>query len=142
MAADGGQPHPPAGGYRPNSLFHWLSDRVNVRLFMAALAAKRSIVWGRTEGGSRPEVIRASDYLEICRENALDAHTIEDAIYWHNEIITELSIELHSIHVMNWPETVKASMTISLKDHLSHHAASVTRLAGILERNEQLLWQP
>ena len=142
MAADGDQPVPTASGSRPSSLLHWLSDCVNVRLFMNALAAKRSIIRGGTENGSGQEVIRASDYLEICRENAFDAHTIEDAIYWHNEIITELSIELHSIHVMNWPEIVKASMTISLEDHLRQHAAAVTRLAGILERNEQLIWQP
>ena len=89
-----------------------------------------------------PATIKASEYLEICREKALDAYTIEEAIYWHNEIITELSIELHTVQTMRWPETVKASMTIALEDRLNQHAAAVTRLAGILERNEQLIWQP
>jgi hypothetical protein len=142
MAADGEQPVPLAGGSRPTSLFHWLGDCIIVRLFMNVLAAKRSIVRSGTENGSGQEVITASDYLEICRENASDAHTIEDAIYWHNEIITELSIELHSIHAVNWPATVKASMRISLEDHINQHAAAVTRLARILERNEQLIWHP
>ncbi len=142
MSMDEDQPHPTAGGSRPSSLLHWLSDRVNFRLLVNALAAKRSTVWRDARRGSGREVMRASDYLEICRENALDAYTIEDAIYWHNEIITELSIELHSIHAMNWPQTVKASMTIALEDYLGEHAAAVTRLAGILERNEQPIWQP
>jgi hypothetical protein len=140
MATDGDQS--PFGGFRQNSLLHWLSDCVNLRLFTNALAFKRAIIRRGAQKGSGQEAIRANEYLEICRENALDAHTIEDAIYWHNEIITELSIELHSIRDMNWPETVKASMTAALEDHLGQHAAAVTRLAGILERNEQLIWQP
>ncbi len=142
MAMDEDRPRHVAGGSQPCSLLHWLSGRVNFRLFVNALAVKRSIVRRDIKKRSGQEVVRASDYLEICRENALDAHTIENAIYWHNEIITELSIELHSIYTMNWPETVKASMTITLEDYLGQHAAAVTRLAGILERNEQLIWQP
>jgi hypothetical protein len=131
-----------AGGSRPSSLLHWLSDSVNFRLFVEALAVGRST--GRTSSppASNSGALKASYYLETCRAKALDAYTLEDAIYWHNEIITELATELHLIHAMNWPETVKASMAIALEDRLNQHAAAVTRLAGILERNEQLIWQP
>ncbi|MET0640662.1 MAG: hypothetical protein ABWZ19_11660 [Hyphomicrobium sp.] len=87
-------------------------------------------------------MIRASEYLEICQESALDAHTVEDALYWHNEIITELSIELSLVNATTWPQGVKASMRMALEDRLAQHAAAVTRLAAILERNEQFIWQP
>ncbi len=86
--------------------------------------------------------MRASEYLEICEENALDAYTIEDALYWHNEIITELSIELNLVCAASWPEAVKAGMKIALKDRLNRHAGAVTRLSGVLEKNEQLIWLP
>jgi hypothetical protein len=131
-----------AGGSRPISLLHWLSDSVNFRLFLDALAVRRSSGRKNSPHGSDPDALKASYYLETCREKALDAYTLEDAIYWHNEIITELATELHLIHAMNWPETVKASMTIALEDRLNQHAYAVTRLGGILERNEQLIWQP
>lgn len=142
MTADGDRSGPRAIGSRPSSLLHWLSDRVNFRLFIHTLAAKRTVSRNMSKDEKHPATIRASDYLEICREKALDAYTIEDAIYWHNEIITELSIELHTVQTMHWPDTVKASMMIALEDRLSQHAGAVTRLAGILERNEQLIWQP
>ncbi len=142
MAADGGQSGPKAVGSRPSSLLHWLSDRVNFRLFVHTFAGRRAPGRGASNDEKNPAAIKASDYLEICREKALDAYTIEEAIYWHNEIITELSIELHTVQTMHWPDTVKASMTIALEDRLNQHASAVTRLAGILERNEQLIWQP
>ncbi|HET6390695.1 hypothetical protein [Hyphomicrobium sp.] len=142
MAADGNQSGPKAAGSRPSSLIHWLSDRVNFRLFIHTLAAKRTVSRVVAKDEKHAATIKASEYLEICREKALDAYTVEEAIYWHNEIITELSIELHTVQTMRWPETVKASMTIALEDRLSQHAAAVTRLAGILERNEKLIWQP
>ncbi|MGO4685884.1 hypothetical protein [Hyphomicrobium sp. 2TAF46] len=142
MAADGGQSGPKAVGSRPSSLLHWLSDRVNFRLFVHTLAGRRAPNRATSNDEKNPTAIKASDYLEICREKALDAYTIEEAIYWHNEIITELSIELHTVQTMRWPDTVKASMTIALEDRLNQHATAVTRLAGILERNEQLIWQP
>ncbi|WP_156150725.1 hypothetical protein [Hyphomicrobium sp. 99] len=142
MAADEGQSGPKADRSRPSSLLHWLSDRVNFRLFSHMLSARRTVSRAVSKDEDNPAPIKASDYLEICREKALDAYTIEEAIYWHNEIITELSIELHTVQTMRWPDTVKASMTIALEDRLNQHATAVTRLAGILERNEQLIWQP
>lgn len=87
-------------------------------------------------------MIRASEYLEICQENALDAHTVEDALYWHNEIITELSIELNLLSTTRWPQTVKANMAAALENRLSQHAAAVTRLAAVLEKNELFNWKP
>ncbi len=87
-------------------------------------------------------MMRGSEYLEICEENAIDAHRLEDALYWHNEIITELSIELNLIHATKWPRNVKASTSAALEDRISQHAAAVTRLAAILARNGQFIWQP
>lgn len=87
-------------------------------------------------------MMRASEYLEICQENALDAYTIEDALYWHNEIITELSIEINLLSTTRWSQTVKAAMAAVLEDRLEQHVAAVTRLASALEKNEPLKWEP
>ena len=142
MAAGGDQSGPKAVGSRPSSLLHWLADRVNFRLFVRTFTGRGAANRAASDDEKNQAAIKASDYLEICREKALDAYTIEEAIYWHNEIINELSMELHTIQTMRWPDTVKASMTIALEDRLNQHTTAVTRLAGILERNEQLIWQP
>ncbi len=87
-------------------------------------------------------MMRATEYLEICEENAIDAATIEDALYWHNEIITELSIELNLLRSGKWSEAMKHGVKLSLQDRLNRHVGAVTRLAAILEKNEQFIWQP
>lgn len=146
MAAGDGQPLPTFGGSRPSSLIRKFMGRVNVRAFLQALGMRRGPFRGdaqtATPDGAEPPMMRASEYLEICQENALDAYTVEDALYWHNEIITELSIELNLIHTTRWPQTVKASMAAAVEERLSQHAAAVTRLAAVLEKDKAFKWQP
>jgi hypothetical protein len=72
----------------------------------------------------------------------LDAYTLDDAIYWHAEIIAELSAELIAVQNMNWPATIKASVAIALEDRIEQHSDVIDRLSGILQRNEHLVWQP
>jgi predicted glycosyl hydrolase (DUF1957 family) len=123
-----------------------LIERVNLLAHLIALSEMGRNA-ARTEKAAmagRPEqkMMRASEYLEICEENALDAYTVEDALYWHNEIITELALELNLVRAASWPDTVKASMTVALEHRLSQHASAVTRLASVLEKNEPFIWQP
>jgi hypothetical protein len=145
MAADGDQ-SPQVSNKRSPSLIRRLIANVDIRDFLNALKARwqnfRVAAPDAKVKISERYMTRASEYLEICQENALDAYTIEDALYWHNEIITELSIELNLIHSKKWPQTVKASMSRVLEDRLDQHVAAVTRLAGVLEKNEPLIWQP
>ncbi|RUO99268.1 hypothetical protein [Hyphomicrobium sp.] len=87
-------------------------------------------------------MIKATEYLEICQECAAYAHTIEDALYWHNEIVTELSVEINFVQASRWPSAVKASMTASLEERRRNHAAAISRLTSVLENDERLIWQP
>ncbi|HML28801.1 MAG TPA: hypothetical protein PKE16_08185 [Hyphomicrobium sp.] len=145
MAVDGDQPLD--GGTRPSSLLRKLVARVKAHAFLQALGIRRGPVHAATpqsgsEGPEQNVMMRASEYLEICQENALDAYTVEDALYWHNEIITELSIELNLVQASRWPQTVKANMAATLEDRLTQHAAAVTRLTAVLEDNKVFKWQP
>jgi hypothetical protein len=72
----------------------------------------------------------------------LDAHTIEDAIFWHSEIINELSIEIYSVNSKPWPDELKAKTAADLSELQSRHGAILHRLTGIVARNEQFIWQP
>ncbi|HVZ04547.1 hypothetical protein [Hyphomicrobium sp.] len=72
----------------------------------------------------------------------MDAHTIEDAIFWHSEIINELSVEIYSISAKPWPNAVKAQTAADLAELQSRHGAILHRLTGIVARNEQFVWQP
>jgi hypothetical protein len=128
-----------------SSLFQRLIGRVNVRFFLHSIADRKALSArhsGPQDAAPQPTAMRASEYLEICEENAIDAYTVEDALYWHNEIITEISIELNLVQATTWPEPVKATMTAALEERLSDHASAVQRLAAVLEKNEQVVWQP
>jgi hypothetical protein len=100
MAANENSHVSAAGLARASSLIRRLIDRVNLRALLNSLSEGRrnthpesSVTTGRPE----QSMMRATEYLEICEENALDAYTVEDALYWHNEIITELSLELNLV---------------------------------------------
>ena len=153
MATGGNQHIPDTGGpiaggdgARAQSFLRRVIECVNLRALLVALSEGRRDTRHTHDrkAAAHPEhkMMRASEYLEICEENALDAYTIEDALYWHNEIITELSLELNLVRVASWPDSVKANMSIALEHRLNQHAGAVTRLAAILEKNAQFIWQP
>ena len=118
------------------------------------LAVKR-LAWrhnlpNRIQPGCPPETLRTSPpaffdkrtHLQKYCEHALDAHTIEDAIFWHSEIINELSVEIHSVAAKPWSDTMKAQTVADLSELQSRHGAILHRLTGIVARNEQYIWQP
>jgi hypothetical protein len=146
MAAKGDQPTSMGKKVRIAYLISRVIGSGDVRGFFRTLKPRNAEARHGSKKGavSGPEqnMMRASEYLEICQENALDAYTVEDALYWHNEIITELSIELNLLSTTRWPQTVKASMGAVLEDRLNQHAAAVTRLAAVLEKNEPFKWEP
>ena len=80
--------------------------------------------------------------LQMCCERALDAHTVEDAIFWHSEVINELSVEIFSVAAMPGANVRNERMLAELTDLQSRHGAILHRLTGIVARNEQLIWEP
>ncbi|WP_372646350.1 hypothetical protein [Hyphomicrobium sp.] len=145
MAANDGEPLPKAENTRSSSLVRRLIASLDVHAFLNAITARRNRLPSPTKKaatGGPGQMMRASEYLEICQEKALDAYTVADALYWHNEIMTELSIELNLIDATSWPQTVKASMTVALEQRLDQHASAVARLVAVLEKNEPFNWQP
>jgi len=83
-----------------------------------------------------------STHLQTCCERALDAHTVEDAIFWHSEVINELSVEIYSISATSWSDERKQRTLMELMDLQNRHGIILQRLTGIVSRNEQLVWQP
>jgi hypothetical protein len=106
--------------------------------------------WHRTRPNRPPETRLASSsafldsrtHLQKYCEHALDAHTIEDAIFWHSEIINELSVEIYSIGAKPWSDAMKEQTVADLSELQSRHGAILHRLTGIVARNEQFIWQP
>lgn len=146
MATHGDHPLPAFGSAHPSAVFRKLVDRMKAGALSHALRLRRGFTRDTSlnlrSDEPDPNMMKASEYLEICVENALDAYTVEDALYWHSEIITELSIELNLIHARRWPQTVKSSMASAMEDRLKQHAAAVARLAAVLENDETFKWQP
>ena len=85
----------------------------------------------------------APNYLARCSEQALAAHTVEDAIFWHREIISELALQIHETQSKLWPESgLKETVIKALAERQRDHGRAVVRLSDIVRRNEQLIWQP
>jgi hypothetical protein len=74
--------------------------------------------------------------------HADDAHTVEDAIYWHIKIITELTMEATAVDRKSWPLAVKTATLFSLQQRAEHHHVMVARLNRVIEENDQFIWQP
>jgi hypothetical protein len=84
----------------------------------------------------------AGSQLQQCCERALDAYTLEDAIFWHSEVINELSVEIYLISAKPWSAAEKDRTLADLTDLQDRHGAILQRLTGIVARHEQLIWSP
>lgn len=132
-----------SGRSAKDSLLHWLSKSENFRSFLIALASRHS---GRRssaiERSEDEDIPCTSDYLVACCEQAIHAHTVEDALYWHSEIVTELAAEAQAIRNGILPDHLRAAVIASLEDRMRDHSMAVRRLHSIIERQDQLIWQP
>jgi hypothetical protein len=146
-------PSNPAASSEKRGGVRWTDKARKLRVLLGTLATKRP-AWRRGLRGTRPisspetplslspNFFDKRTHLQKYCEHALDAHTIEDAIFWHSEIINELSVEIHSVGAKPWSEPMKAQTVADLSELQSRHGAILHRLTGIVARNEQFIWQP
>ena len=80
--------------------------------------------------------------LEACCEQLFDAYTIEDAIYWHCEIINEVAISIADVRSARTEDPHQTSIIFGLERRQRLHTEAVNRLTGIVQRNEYVVWQP
>ena len=122
----------------------WSRRAIELRALLSTFTSKRRARWqGPETAGSLPEAYFGDrSYLQKCCERALDAYTVEDAIFWHSEVINELSVEIYSISAKPWSDSMKERAVADLTELQSRHGAILHRLTGIVARNEQFIWQP
>lgn len=128
----------------------WMSNARKLKSFLSTLAAKQlSLRRAALDQEEGPEVrgVNSSynlprSYLQKCCDRVMDAHTVEDAIFWHSEIINELSVEIYTVNAKSWPDTIKLRAIADLSERQSRHGEALHRLTGIVTRNEQFTWQP
>jgi hypothetical protein len=129
-------------------LRNWLNSSEKWASFLIALAARHSRrrnTLDKPKSGtvlSPAKADAAPNYLGRCSEQALDAYTVEDAIFWHCEIIGELAVQIYETQSKLWPASAKATVIEALQERQQDHGRAVARLHGIMRRNEQLIWQP
>lgn len=138
MAQDAGHNRGPDPG---RNLLDWLSDSENFRTFLHAIYARRRLMEQR-RGSAGDGSMHSDKYLAQCYDNAVDACTLTDAIYWHSEIVGELALEIQAIYAMNLPATVKASMSAVLEDRVQQHTLVINRLTDVVRRDERVVWAP
>jgi hypothetical protein len=129
-------------------LRNWLNNSEKWTSFLIALAVRHSRKRRAPDVPKSGTVLSpakadaAPNYLGRCSEQALDAYTVEDAIFWHCEIIGELAVQIHETQSKLWPASAKATVIEALRERQQDHGRAVARLYGIVRRNEQLIWQP
>jgi hypothetical protein len=129
-------------------LREWLNSSEKWRSFLIALAirhGRRRMTPDAPKSVtvlSPAKVDAAPNYLGRCSQRALDAYTVEDAIFWHCEIIGELAVQIHETRSKLWPASAKATVIEALQERQQDHGRAVARLHGIMRRHEQLIWQP
>ena len=131
----------------------WMSNARKLKSFLSALAAKQLSLRRAglqqlghdgtvEEDGFSVSYNFPGSYLQKCCDRVMDAHTVEDAIFWHSEIINELSVEIYTVNAKPWPDAVRLRTIADLSERQSRHGQALHRLTGIVARNEQLTWQP
>ncbi len=73
---------------------------------------------------------------------AADAHTVEDAIVFHNELIDLFAIEAMIMRMSSCHGDKKAETIREITARAEYHRDVVDRLTDILETNQQLIWRP
>jgi transposase InsO family protein len=69
-----------------------------------------------------------------------DAHTLDEAIRCHSELIDLLSIEVMAIRISGKSERAKAELISELSARAEYHRDALDRLTDIVETNGQLVW--
>ncbi len=72
---------------------------------------------------------------------ATDAHTVEDAIVFHNELIDLFAAEAMIMRRSSYHEEEKAVMIRQINTRAEYHRDVVDRLTDIVETNQQLIWR-
>lgn len=123
----------------------WSRRAIELRSLLSTFTSKQRARW---QAGSETTAPLSQGYLDNrshlqkCCERALDAYTVEDAVFWHSEVINELSVEIYSISTKPWSAVMKERAVADLTELQSRHGAILHRLTGIVARNEQFVWEP
>lgn len=112
----------------------WPQNVGKLRACLRAFATRRA---ARLE--HQPAFLTENTYLISCYDRAMDAHTIDDAAFWHGEIVSELSVEMQLISDKPWPAHLKARILDELTEQQDRHAVALDRLMRI---TSPLLWRP
>ncbi|MBA2125292.1 hypothetical protein DLM45_03520 [Hyphomicrobium methylovorum] len=90
--------------------------------------------------GSAVKTYAHSDnlYLLRCYTRAIDASSIDEAVFWHSEIVSELSVEIHTISRKPWSPQMRAKVIADLTERQDRHAIVVDRLMCI---TKPLTWR-
>jgi hypothetical protein len=80
--------------------------------------------------------------LGIAYQRAVDAHTVEDAVRHHSELVDLLAIEAMAVRRSGQSEAAKEAALSEINAHATHHRDAVDRLTDIIEGKQQLVWRP
>ncbi len=78
--------------------------------------------------------------INACRRRAMDAHTVEDALRSHSEILDMLDIEATIVRMSTRSDARKKVMLRGITEQAGYHRDVIDRLTDIVAQKQQLIW--
>lgn len=89
---------------------------------------------------NRPALVRRA--INTTYQRAIDAHTVEDAVRYHSELVDLLSTAAMMVRASAKNQAARDAALRDINASATYHRDVVDRLTDIIERNQQLVWQP
>jgi len=80
--------------------------------------------------------------IRTAYRRAIDAHTVEDAVRHHSELVDLLSIEAMIVRTSAQSEENKEAALKDINASATYHRDAVDRLTDIIESKVHLVWRP
>lgn len=77
--------------------------------------------------------------IEKLAEKAWDAHTVEDALRYHNEILDLFAIEIMIVRLSDKSPRERQALLLETRARAEYHRDVVDRLTDIIERDGNLI---
>ena len=111
-------------------------------MFLHMLTSRQRLVPSIASKPKTDSAFDLSQKLAPCCERTLDAYTVEDALYRHEQAVEQLTMAIEHVAQSNLPADSKRDAMFELMHHRVVHAACIVTLNAVIVRDEKFVWQP
>jgi hypothetical protein len=76
---------------------------------------------------------RSGAWLNYCFDRAMDAHTVDDALWWQSRIVEALSAIIEAVAGSDWPDQKKRDVLFRMMHVRARHNRYIANLETALQ---------